>query len=904
MISNDRKNHDRRSITARRKIASFAQRFGQPHLYLAYYAAFPLALTPDLLYRLWANFQQDTNSKLLDLPWVAVSDILLSSLCQEVGQELYEMDEEVRDELLKQLQSDENFGQQRIQELSDFLLEYVQKQLQSNDLDVRDFAQAQQWTVLAYTKPGKAAREMALAFQQLGLDATNSGQLDKAELVRMAALVKTFTEPLAAAGLEPLLVYAHGMDSWARGKIQQAAAQLAEVTEEGKIQIAGLDLPIPEAVQNHSAQSPLPVGKDYSNQNLRGRSFKGQDLRGANFSNADIRSADFTKANLMGAKFNQAKTGLERRWASAVVLFSLLLLILTGMMATLVGLLAGAGLYLAIDNLPLRNDSIIPTLAGSIGLILFLILCITTLSGSLRSTWNAGALAFFGALLFAASLFFPLAMVWGWSGDNKSNISYLIISVTALVSALALTRALTNRFVSRWMALVGLATTLVLVAAFLMGKSSAATALIVALVLIATVMALGLIWIGNRVKRLSRIFGIVGILALLVALLTGVILIVIQAPVVQFSWLFPLTAMVALIVAIPLMLSGGISLSGASIGSLIVPAAITIFFSSWWADPSSTLISAIAIAECSVLTAITAWTTIITIAVVINLIWAEAGSKIIAIGWTLLGTTPLIFGTVLMTLFTIPWLPALHWKLWPFLTSVAAETILATSILLLGTYIGWRSLAGEKKFTAVQNLAVTFIAKGGTSFRGANLTDANFTEAILKNADFTDANLTGIKWFHAQKLYLACIGNSYLQFPQVQQLVITGIGQYQNFNDLNLQGINLQQMHLANASFSGTNLTEANLRQTNLSGVQLVNTQLDKADLFGACLTGAYIQDVKITSGTQLRGVECKCIFTRKSTQKDPDRIPEDYRQIFKPGEFVNFMHKFDQYSGSDSSVM
>ena len=325
------KSTDRRARTAIRKIDLFAKRFGQSHLYLLYHAAFPLALTPDLLYRLWANFQRDINGQFLNIPWIAVSDILLSGLCEEVGQELYEMDGAVRDELLRRLQADANFGQQRIQKLSDFLLEHVRKQLQSNDPDIRDFAKAQQWTVLAYTQPGNAARELALAFQQLGLDATESGQPDKTELVRMVSLVETFAEPLAEAGLAPLLVYARGMASWARGNTQKVAEQLEPITKGGKIQIAGVDLPIPERIEKHSEPFSPPVGQDYSGQKLGGRSFKGQDLTGANFSNADIRSTDFTNATLIGANFSGAQMGLQRRWATVLILCSLLLLILAGL---------------------------------------------------------------------------------------------------------------------------------------------------------------------------------------------------------------------------------------------------------------------------------------------------------------------------------------------------------------------------------------------------------------------------------------------------------------------------------------------------------------------------------------------------------------------------------------------
>jgi len=933
MISNERKSSDRRLTTAIRKIAFFEKRFGQAHLYLAYHAAFPLALTPDLLYRLWANFQLDINGRPLDMPWIAVSDILLSGLCQEVGQELYEMDEAVRNELLKRLQNNENFGQQRIQELSDFLLEYVRKQLQSNDLDVRDFAQAQQWTALAYTKPGEAAQKLALAFQQLGLETRGSGQPDKAELVRMASLVKTFSEPLAEAGLEPLLLYARGMDSWARGNLQQAAQQLAQVTDGGKIQIAGVDLPIPETVQNRPEKVPLPVGKDYSGQNLRGHSFKGQDLSGANFSKADIRSTnftnailsganfsgqnlrghsfkgqnlsganfskadihstDFTNAILIGANFSGAKTGLQRRWATGIIFFSLLLVILSGVMTTLIASLTGLGLYAVLDNLPLQNEEVIYTLAGTTGFLLFLILCITTFRKNLKSAWSAGALAVVGSFLFAASFSFPLAWI-GSLVDSTTNIIFPIASAgIALVSALVLTRAITGKILSWWMALAGVTVTLVLTVAFLMGKPPLAVTVIVALAVIATILALFLIGIGNKVKRLSRILAIINIFAPLVALTIGVILIVNQVAVGTIALTVPLTAILAIAVVILLVLPGVASLPGAFIGILIVPSAIAIALTLQWLNPSSNQWGQFTAAfEISIFTAILAWATIITIAVTVNLTWAEADNKMIAIVWTLVGTMCLIVGAEVIALLLIPWLPVLNLKLWSLLISVMVGTILALSILLLGTYIGWRALVKDEQFTSIRDLAITFVAKGGTSFRGANLTDANFTEAILKNADFTDANLTITRWFHAQKLALACVGNSYLQFPQVQQLVITRIAQDQNFDYLNLQGINLQEMYLEDASFIGSNLSGANLRQTNLSRAKLIKTQLDQADLFGAFLTGAYIQDVKITSATKLKGIDCEYIFTKLPTKEnqDPVRIPENYRQIFKPGEFMAWL--------------
>src|SRR6266568_3032644 len=103
---------------ARRRIELFGRRFGTAHLYLAQHTAFPLALTPDILYRLWANFQQDIYGERLNIPWIAVADLLLSSLCDEVGYELFEMNVTVRAILLSDLTANPKFGSRRKTELS------------------------------------------------------------------------------------------------------------------------------------------------------------------------------------------------------------------------------------------------------------------------------------------------------------------------------------------------------------------------------------------------------------------------------------------------------------------------------------------------------------------------------------------------------------------------------------------------------------------------------------------------------------------------------------------------------------------------------------------------------------------------------------------------------------------
>jgi YcxB-like protein len=229
-----------RKRAAQRQVAAFTQRFGNAALYLSYHAAFPLSLTPELLYRLWANFQTDQTGVALNIPWIAVSDLLLSGLCREVGYELYEMDAAVRIELLKQLQNEPLFGQQRIQQLAEFVLSYVQHQLNSPDPDLREVARTQRWTALAYIRPGTATRELIVALASLHLS-------ESAEWLRLTSLVETLADPLTE--FKPLLCYASGMKSFIQGDIEGAIAQLFTLVEAGRIHLGGVELPVPEQIQ-------------------------------------------------------------------------------------------------------------------------------------------------------------------------------------------------------------------------------------------------------------------------------------------------------------------------------------------------------------------------------------------------------------------------------------------------------------------------------------------------------------------------------------------------------------------------------------------------------------------------------------------------------------------------------
>ncbi|MBN3893043.1 MAG: pentapeptide repeat-containing protein [Nostoc sp. JL31] len=223
---------------------------------------------------------------------------------------------------------------------------------------------------------------------------------------------------------------------------------------------------------------------------------------------------------------------------------------------------------------------------------------------------------------------------------------------------------------------------------------------------------------------------------------------------------------------------------------------------------------------------------------------------------------------------------------------ISGALALAFAVALFSIYIGWRAMKGDEKYALIRNIAVGFAAIEGTSFCGANLTNADFTAATLKSTDFRNTILSNTCWHQAKMLDRVRPGLTYLQDSQVRQLLVTGEGQDTKFDRQNLRGVNLQKANLADTSFIGADLSEANLQDADLSRAKLKQTQLDATDLTGATLTGAYIEDWGITNTTKLHGVRCEYVFMRLPTKEDPDplRKPDNKQEVFADGDFANFI--------------
>jgi CheY-like chemotaxis protein len=146
-----------------RRVNDFQQRcgeYGEAALHLAYHAALPVALNAELLHLLRINFFLDPPEV---LPYTVEFEFLLSPLCREIDEGLYEIEPEIRDVLLAGLT--QTYGIDRTRDIANFL----------------NPEKAQQWleTVETEISQGQgAAREWFVAIRQ---EIENQGQLPQEE---------------------------------------------------------------------------------------------------------------------------------------------------------------------------------------------------------------------------------------------------------------------------------------------------------------------------------------------------------------------------------------------------------------------------------------------------------------------------------------------------------------------------------------------------------------------------------------------------------------------------------------------------------------------------------------------------------------------------------------------------
>lgn len=224
-----------------------------------------------------------------------------------------------------------------------------------------------------------------------------------------------------------------------------------------------------------------------------------------------------------------------------------------------------------------------------------------------------------------------------------------------------------------------------------------------------------------------------------------------------------------------------------------------------------------------------------------------------------------------------------------FAVRLAFSVVLAAALVPVSGLSAWNLIALPVgvAMTNGQNIDINIAAIGGTSFRGANLTDANFTQATLKSTDLRKAIVTRTCWAKVKKLDRARVEDTILIDSDVRDLLVTGEGRNNsyigfNFKGANLAGADLKDADLTEADISGATLEGACLERANLTKIQALGANFHQAILTGACL-----EAWNIDSTTQLDGAICEYVYLLNNQQ---ERRPSSGE--FAPGEFTKLFQE------------
>lgn len=222
---------------------------------------------------------------------------------------------------------------------------------------------------------------------------------------------------------------------------------------------------------------------------------------------------------------------------------------------------------------------------------------------------------------------------------------------------------------------------------------------------------------------------------------------------------------------------------------------------------------------------------------------------------------------------------------YPVLT---AAIILPIVFVLISTHIARKLLAEDEKYAILRQIAIFILNLGGTSFRGADLTNTNFSYTTLKSTDFRFAKISRTLWYNSHQLDWAQVAETILIDPAVRDLLVSRNGYRKSYQEANLRGANLidanlNYANLKNADLTNATLEAANLEWANLTQVQAINADFTNAKMTGSCGLGTW----NIDSTTQLEWVDCRWVYLLEEPKPgtdDRERRPSSGE--FIPGDF------------------
>lgn len=218
--------------------------------------------------------------------------------------------------------------------------------------------------------------------------------------------------------------------------------------------------------------------------------------------------------------------------------------------------------------------------------------------------------------------------------------------------------------------------------------------------------------------------------------------------------------------------------------------------------------------------------------------------------------------------------------------------ILFSSVYAAAFTIAQKALNKGKNFQWMMSQALSWAAIGGTSFKGLDLSNFDFTGSILENTDLRAKKFYRTCLKDVKGLERARLDNTYLDLdnPKVRELLVNGYSKDVNFSKFNLRGAYLKGADLRSFQLSEANLEGANLSNADLRESVLLRTILTDADLKGANLTGACIKDWSFNQQTCFDHIVCDYVYREYEQGVPSDRYPAS--RNFEPGEFQTLFQK------------
>ncbi|MEO0948405.1 MAG: pentapeptide repeat-containing protein [Cyanobacteria bacterium J06641_5] len=169
--------------------------------------------------------------------------------------------------------------------------------------------------------------------------------------------------------------------------------------------------------------------RDFQRLSLQGANFQGTNLADANFSDCELQGANFGRANLTGANFREAKAGLQKNPAIALVVVAVLL---AGLFAFVAALFAAVLSFYVFDpnSLATRPERIA---FGFVIAATYLTFVFVSVRGSIASA--------FGALVLAGTVALFGALAGAGTGAGAVAVAIVVAAVGATAVAVAIAAA-------------------------------------------------------------------------------------------------------------------------------------------------------------------------------------------------------------------------------------------------------------------------------------------------------------------------------------------------------------------------------------------------------------------------------------------------------------------------------